>query len=85
VSDMYGMISLYLYCMPCMIRRVNLVTRQWFWYSYVCSSMMSVHPESGGSAWETRVSLLYVDVVSGLISVAGCGSIPWLVEVCGRW
>ena len=27
-------------------------------YSYVCSSVMSVHPERGGSARDTRVRLL---------------------------
>jgi hypothetical protein len=43
--------------------------------------MMSVHQEGGGFARDTRVSLFNVDVVSGLISVAGCGSIPWLDEV----
>jgi hypothetical protein len=46
---------------------------------------MFVHPEGGGSAWDTRVSLINVDMVFGLISVAGCGTIPWLVEVGGRW
>ena len=35
-------------------------------YSYVCSSMMSVHPEGGGSARDTRVSLTSVDMVSRL-------------------
>jgi hypothetical protein len=46
---------------------------------------MFVHPEGGGSTRDTRVLLFNVDVVSGLISVGGCGSIPWLVEVGGRW
>jgi hypothetical protein len=46
---------------------------------------MSVHPEGGGSARDTRVLLFNVDMVSGLISVARCGSIPWLDEVGGRW
>ena len=36
-------------------------------YSYVCSSMMSVHPKGGGSMRDTRVSLTNVDMVSGLI------------------
>ena len=35
-------------------------------YSYICSSVMSVHPESGGSARDTRVSLTSVDMVSRL-------------------
>jgi hypothetical protein len=65
--------------MPCMIRRVNLVPRQRFRYSYVCSSAMFVHAEDGGSAWGTRV--INGDVVYGLVSVATCGSIPWLDEV----
>ena len=35
-------------------------------YSYVWSSMMSVHLEGGGSARDTRVSLTNVDMVSRL-------------------
>ena len=35
-------------------------------YSYVCSSVMSVHSEGGGSARDARVSLTSVDVVSRL-------------------
>ena len=35
-------------------------------YSYVFSSVMSVHPEGGGSAQNTRVSLTSVDMVSRL-------------------
>jgi hypothetical protein len=46
--------------------------------------MMSVYPEGGGSAWDTRVSLINVDMMSGFISVAGCGPIPWLDKVGGR-
>ena len=37
---------------------------QLFQYSYVCSSVMSVHPEGGGSARDTRVSLTSVDMLS---------------------
>jgi hypothetical protein len=71
--------------MPYIIRRVNLVPRQRFWYSYVRSSVLSVHLEGGGSAGDARVSLISVDVVSGLVSAAGCGPIPWFDEVGGRW
>jgi hypothetical protein len=85
VLDMYAMISLYSYLMPCMIRIVNLVPRQRFLYSYVCPSVMSVHTEGGGSARYARVSLISVDVVSGLVIVARCGPIPWFAEVGGRW
>jgi hypothetical protein len=74
VSDIYTMMSLFLYLIPCMIRRVNLLPR--FQYSYVCSSMMSVHPKGGGSMRDTRVSL---------INVARCGPISWFAEVGGRW
>jgi hypothetical protein len=47
--------------------------------------MISVHLEGGGSMHDTRVSLINVDMVSGLVSVAGCGPIPWLDEVGGMW
>jgi hypothetical protein len=60
------------------------VPRQRFRYSYVCSSMMSIHLKGGGSQ-DTRVSLFNIDVVAGLISVTGCGSIPWSVAVGGKW
>ena len=33
-------------------------------YLYVCSSVMSVHPEGGGSARDTRVSLTNVNMMS---------------------
>ena len=33
-------------------------------YSYDCSSVMSVHPNGGGSMSDTRVSLNSVDMVS---------------------
>ena len=33
-------------------------------YSYVCSSVMSVHPKGGGSTRDARVSLTNVDVVT---------------------
>jgi hypothetical protein len=79
------MISLYSYLIPCMIRQVNLVLRQRFRYFSVVSSLMSVHPKGGGSMRDPRVSLINADMVSGLISVAGCGSIPWLDKVSGRW
>ena len=35
-------------------------------YSYVRSSVMSVHPEGGGSVRDARVSLTNIDVVSRL-------------------
>ena len=48
-------------------------------YSYVCSSMMLVHPEGGGSARDTRVSLTSVDMVSRL---AQCCWVSTILTVC---
>ena len=36
-------------------------------YSYVCSNVMSIHPEGGGFARDTRILLVNVDVVSRLV------------------
>ena len=46
-----------------MVNILALELYQLFQYSYVCSSVMSVHPEGGGSARDARVSLTNVDVV----------------------
>ena len=45
-------------------------------YSYNCSSVMSVHPEGGGSAPDTRVSLTSVDMVSRLAKCCWMSTIP---------
>ena len=45
-------------------------------YSYVCSSMMSVHLEGGGSARDTRVSLTSVDMKSRLAKCCWMSTIP---------
>ena len=58
VSDIYFMISLYVYSILCMTRCLALEHQCPFQYSYVYSSMMSVHPKGGGSARDTRVSFL---------------------------
>ena len=49
-----------------MVNILALELYQLFQYSYVCSSVMSVLPEGGGSARDARVSLTNVDVVSRL-------------------
>ena len=52
-----------------MLEMVNILALklcQLFQYSYVCSSVMSVHPKGGGSVRDARVSLTNVDVVSTL-------------------
>ena len=61
------MISLMCYYMLCQVRDLVLVNFYMLQYSYVCSSMMSVHPKGGGSTWDTRVWLASVDMVSGLV------------------
>ena len=48
-----------------MVNILGLELYQLLQYSYVCSSMMSVHPKGGSPAWDTRVSLTSVDMVSG--------------------
>ena len=48
-------------------------------YSYVCSSMMSVHPKGWGSTQDTRVSLTDIDVVSRLIK---CCWMPTFLTTC---
>ena len=45
-------------------------------YSYVCSSVMSVHPEGGGSARDTRELLTSVDMVSRLAKSCWMSTIP---------
>ena len=57
VSDIEFMISLLCYYMLCLVRDLVLVNFYMLQYSYVCSSMMSVHPNGRGSARDTRVSL----------------------------
>ena len=49
-----------------MVNILALELYQLLQYSYVCSSMMSVHPEGGGSVRGNRVSLTNVDMVSRL-------------------
>ena len=68
-----------------MVNILALELWQLLQYSYVCSSVMSIHPEGGGSARDTRVSLTSIDMVSRLASVARCQLYPRFVEVAGRW
>ena len=67
LSDICFMIWLRYCPVLAMVNILALELCQLFQYSYDYSSMMSIHPEGGGSAQDTRVSLLNVDVVSGLI------------------
>ena len=45
-------------------------------YSYICSIVMSVHPEGGVSVRDTRVSLTSVDMVSRLAKSCWMSTIP---------
>ena len=66
-----------------MVNIVALELYQLLQYSYVCSNMMSVHPEVGGSARNTRVSFSSVDMVSRLAQRCWMSTIP---TVCrGSW
>ena len=58
--------SLYLYRIPCMIRREILVLQYRFQYSNVCSSMMFVDSEGRGSAHGTEV--INSGMLSGLVT-----------------
>src|SRR6185312_13491858 len=49
-----------------MVKILALELCQLFQYLYVCSNVMSVHPEGGGSARDARVLLTNVDVGSRL-------------------
>ena len=60
------MLALYDRPMLKMVGPLFLELYQLLQYSYDCSSVMSVHPEGGDSARDTRVSLTSVDMVSRL-------------------
>ena len=76
VSGIDFMISLLCYYMLCLFRDLVLVNFYMLHYSYVCSSMMYVHPNGGGSARDTRVSLASVDMVSGLVKCVWMSPFP---------
>ena len=67
VSDIDFMINLLCYYMLCLVRDLVLVNFYMLQYSYVCSSMMSIHPKGGGSTRDTRVLLTSVDMVFELV------------------
>ena len=51
-------------------------------YSYDCSSVMSVHPEGGGSTRDARVSLTSVDMVSRLAKSCWMSTILTVCRGC---
>jgi hypothetical protein len=69
LSDVCPLVSLYLYCIPCMISRVNLVSRHRSSILHVCSGAMSVDAAGQGSTRGTRVSLISSGMGLGWLSV----------------
>ena len=59
-----------------MVNVLALELCQLLQYSYVCSTMMSVYKEGGGSARDTRVSLTSVDMVSVLVKYCWMSPFP---------
>ena len=59
-----------------MVSLLFLELYQLLQYSYDYSSVMSVHPEGGGSSRDTRVSLTSVDMVSRLVKSCWMSTIP---------
>ena len=58
------MLALHDHSVLAMVNISVLKLYQLLQYSYVSSSVMSVHPEGRGSARDTRVSLTNVDMMS---------------------
>ena len=61
-----------------MVNILALELYQLLQHSYVCSSVMSIHPKGGGSARDARVLLTNVDVVSRLDKC--CWMSPFLTD-----
>ena len=74
----HSMLALYDCPMLEMVGLLFLELYQLLQYSYDCSSVMSVHPEGGGSARVTRVSLTSVDMVSRLAKSCWMSTIPMI-------
>ena len=73
----YSMLALHDRPVLAMVNISALELYQLLHYSYVCSSVMSVHPEGGGSARDTRVvSLTSVGIVSRLAKSCWMSTIP---------
>ena len=79
----YSMLALYDCPVLEIVSLLFLELYQPFQYSYDCSSVMSVHPEGGGSARDTRVSLNSIDMVSRLAKSCWMSTIPTICR--GSW
>ena len=72
----YSMLALHDRSVLAMVNILVLELYQLLQYSYVCSSVMSAHPEGGGSTRGTRVSLTSVDMVCRLAKCCWMSTIP---------
>src|SRR6185312_5450559 len=72
----YSMLALYDRPVLEMVSLLFVELYQLLQYSYDCSSVMSAHPEGGGSARDTRVSLTSVDMVFRLAKCCWMSTIP---------
>ena len=82
----YSMLALHDHLVLEMVSLLFLELYQLLQYSYVCSSVMSIHSEGGGSTRNTRVLLTSVDMVSKLAKSCWRSTIPTVCrEVAGRW
>ena len=61
-----------------MVNILALELWQLLQYFYVCSSVMSVYPEGGGSAPDAKVSLANVDIVSRLDKCCWMSTFPMI-------
>ena len=72
----YSMLALHDRPVLEMVSLLFLELYQLLQYSYVRSSVMSVHPEGGGSARDARVSLTSVDMVCRLYKSCWMSTMP---------
>ena len=72
----YSMLALHDRPVLEMVSLLFLELYQLLQYSYDYSSVMSIHPEGGGSERDTRVSLTSVDMVSRLAKSCWMSTIP---------
>ena len=77
----YSMLALHDHHVLEMVSLLFLEFYQLLQYLYDCSSMMSVHPEGGGPAQDTRVSLTSWDMVSRLAKSCRMSTIPTVCRV----
>ena len=78
-----SMLALFYRSVFAMVNILALELWQLLQYSYVCSSVMSIHLEGGGSVRDARVLLANVDMVSRLVKC--CWMLPFCTVCRGSW